>query len=352
MAIPIPQFLIYAWGVHYLRALIIFVLSYIAMQILLFVFEKIFLQLTKKTETDIDDIIVEKTKLPFAFLVMVIGARFASESLQFDPAVNLIIERVISSAIILIGAHISSVIVHVLINHWANNKVLKTKGKLDDDLLVMFHRIDKVIVYILAFIWILHIWGVQVGPLIASLGIAGIAIAFALQSTLGNIFGGVAIIMDKAVRIGDIVEFDDGTSGEVVKVSLRSTKVRTWDNDLITIPNGKFADSRIKNWNLPDMKERAKVKFSVEYGSDIAQVKKIVLDLIANDNGILTDPAPAVIFDEMGEFALNFTAYFWISDVRDKLKSKDRLATAIYNALNEHKINIPFPTRTIIMRKE
>jgi MscS family membrane protein len=342
----------YVWSTHYLKATAIFIIAYVVMQILVFVFEKILLQLTKKTETDIDDIIVGKTKLPLAFLVMIIGARLASEALEFSQKINTIIQNIINTLIILIAAHVVSVIIHVLIDHWAKNRgILKSRVKVDDDLVHMFHRIDKIIIYALAILYILHSWGIEIGPLIASLGIAGIAVAFALQSTLGNLFGGVSIILDKAAKIGDIIELEDGTSGEVVKVSLRSTKIKTWDNELITIPNGKLADSRIKNWNMPDFKLRVSILFRVVYGSDVDKVKKVALDAMKKEKDILKDPSPSVMFDSMADSSLNFIAYFWIKDPKEKGNFKDRINTAIYSALNKAKIEFAYPTRTLYVKK-
>ncbi len=101
---------------------------------------------------------------------------------------------------------------------------------------------------------------------------------------------------------------------------------------------------------MPDRSERVKVKFGVEYGTDIDKVKNIVLGLIKNDSTILKDPEPAIIFDEMGDFALKFTAYFWIGEVKDKMKAKDNINTKIYNALRQNNIGIPFPTRTVYMK--
>lgn len=322
------------------------------MQLLLFISESVLLKLAKKTKTNIDDLLVEKTRIPLAILIMLIGARLAAEALQFTEYINNIITKVITSLIVLTISHVVVVIFNVIIDNWGRKIVAKTESDLDDQLLIIFHRFTKIVLYILGFMYVLTIWGVQIAPLLASLGIAGLAVALALQSTLSNIFGGISIILDQAVKIGDIVQLEDGTKGRVVKVSLRSTKIVTFDNELITIPNGKLADSKIMDWHQPDKRIRITIKFGVEYGSDANKVKKVVLDLIKKEDKILKEPAPLVLFDEMADFSLNFSAYFWIENVDDKITVKDIMTTKIYNALRKNKIGIPFPTRTVYIKKE
>ncbi|MBR9699151.1 mechanosensitive ion channel family protein [Candidatus Woesearchaeota archaeon] len=349
--IQLPEFVSVIWNVHYLRALAIFIASYLVMQVLVFILEGIILKLTKKTKTEVDNLIVQGTKKPLAVLVLLFGARLGTEALQYPEAFTGAIQQIITSLIVIVIARILVVILNVIIDQWGKKLVSKTKSSLDDDILVMFHRFVKVVIYLLAIIYILGIWGIQVGPLLASLGVAGIAVAFALQSTLGNIFGGISLILDKAVRIGDNIELDDGTSGTVTKVTLRSTRIRTWNNELMTIPNGKLADSKLTNWNLPNKRIRAVIEFGVEYGSDIANVKKTVLAVVKKEKKILKNPAPYVLFTQMADFSLNFSLRFWLDDVSERLDMKDKITTEIYNALNKNKIGIPFPTHTVHLEK-
>jgi len=199
--------------------------------------------------------------------------------------------------------------------------------------------------------FILDLWGIQLMPLVASLGIAGIAIAFALQNTLGNIFGGISVVLDKSVKSGDVIRLDKDTYGTVLDVGFRSTKIRTWNNEVIIIPNGKLADSRIQNYILPEPSVRINLPFSVEYGSDIDKVKKVVLDEIKKLKNVLKDPKPKIMFLEMGDFSLNFKVYFWVPSFKERFKTKEKANCLIYDALNKAKIGIPFPTRTIYMKK-
>lgn len=134
-------------------------------------------------------------------------------------------------------------------------------------------------------------------------------------------------------------------------VGLRSTKIKTWNNELVTIPNGKLADSKINNFTLPDPSVRVIVEFGIEYGNDVIKVKDIVLKEIKKNPNVLKEPEPFVRFDKMADFSLNFRAFFWVESHKVRFDQKEKVTIAIYNALNKNKIGIPFPTRTIFMKK-
>ena len=261
-------------------------------------------------------------------------------------------ENIISSLIIAVITYIVIVVFDIFIDNWGKSIAEKTSSSIDDQLIPVFHRFSRISISIIGLLFILTVWGIQIGPLLTSLGIAGIAIAFALQNTLGNIFGGVSIILDKSVKVGDKIKLDADTMGTVMDVGLRSTKIETWDGELITIPNGKLADSRILNFVQPEPKVRVVIDFGVEYGSDTSKVKKLVLDIIKKTQGVLKDPEPKVMMVEMGDFALKFKASFWVEKFDIKFDTKVLITEEIYNELRKADVGIPFPTRTVYLREE
>ena len=219
----------------------------------------------------------------------------------------------------------------------------------------MFHLLEgllKVIIFIAAFLSLLSFWGLEIGPLLAGIGIGGIAIAFALQSTLGNLLGGLSIILDKSVQVGDLVSLDNGAVyGKILKINLRSTKVQTFDNEIIIVPNSKLAENNIQNLAQPEPKSRVVVPFGVAYGSDIEKVKKIVLKEINTIANLVNVPEPTVKFLEMANSSLNFKAYFFVDSFENKFGALDEANTKIYNALNKNGISIPFPQMDVHLKK-
>ena len=201
--------------------------------------------------------------------------------------------------------------------------------------------------------YLLSVWGIEILPLLGALGVAGIAIALALQPVLANIFSGASMILDKTISKGDLVYLDSQTRGKILKVGMRSTKLITFDNELVIVPNTKLAESIIQNVALPEPKTRVVVPFGVAYGSDVTKVKKIVLKEIISMKDILLDGDhdPVVRFLEMADSSLNFKAYFYVPSFENRANALDEANTKIYNALNKAKIEIPFPQMDIHLKK-
>lgn len=336
---------------EYVQAVTVFIIFFIVAKIIAFVSQNYLLKITEKTETKIDDLIISKINRPLSVILVLIGARIAITPLSITQDYSILIGRVLFTLVIIVAMKIVIEVFDILIDNWGRSLAVKTKSKVDDQLMSLLHRISKIIIAVLGLIFILDTWGVNVGPLLASLGIAGIAVAFAMQSTLGNIFGGISMIIDKAIKVGDVVKLDADTIGTVYDVGLRSTKIRTFDNEIIIVPNGKLADAKIMNFVQPDHSARLVVPFSVGYGSNIEKVKKVVLSEIKKHKEVLKDPAPFIRFTEMAESSLNFKAYMWLDNYSKRFVVKDEINTAIYNTLNKNKIPIPFPQLDVHLKK-
>lgn len=346
------QYIIILQQNKYIYSLSLLVMFYILSQFAVFLSQKVILRITGRTKTDIDDLIVKRTNKPISLILLLIGFRLALFPLGIKQSILDLIEHGISSLITILVIYIVIMVLDIIIDGWGKRVAERTKSSVDEQLLPIAHRFSRIFISIVGLLFILPIWGIQVGPLMASLGVAGVAIAFALQNTLGNIFGGISIILDKSLKVGDKIRIDNDTMGTVMDVGLRSTKIKTWDGELITMPNGKLADSRILNFVQPEPSVRVVIDFGVEYGSDANKVRKVVLETIKNLPGFMKDPEPKVLMIEMGDFALKFKALFWVENFDIKFETKSLATEEIYNALKKSGIGIPFPTRTIYMKKE
>ncbi len=335
----------------YLHAIAIFVFFFAASFLMVFAGEKLLLRLTSKTKTDIDDLLIKRTNKPIAVLLMLFGLRFAVDIFKVSSEIAAAIDRIFFVMIVFGVAYILMVVIDVFIDNWSRKWAEKTESKMDDYIITMLHRLFRILVIAFAFIYILNSWGVEITPILAGLGVAGIAVAFAMQSSLSNIFSGIFMIVDKTVKVGDVIELDKETTGTVVDVGLRSTRIRSWNNEIMTIPNSKVADAKVLNFAQPDPTVRVVIPFSVAYGSKIGKVKSIVLKEIKQINGALKEPEPMVMFTEMGQSSLNFNAYFWVEHFTMKFAAKDEANTRIYNALNKARITIPYPQMDVHIKR-
>jgi len=278
--------------------------------------------------------------------------RLALIPLPFQEKILTYLTRFLYSIIVVVAGYLVIKVFDIIIGEWGKGFAKKTKTNVDDTIISLLHKVAQIIMVVLVFLFILDGWGVQIGPLLASLGVAGIAVAFALQSTIANIFGGISLILDKTLKKGDIVKLDGGESGVVYDVGIRSTKVKTWNNEIITIPNGKLVESMVHNISLPDPSIRINIEFGVAYGSKIDKVKKIVVDSVLSCKDTLRDPAPRILFLAMADSSLNFKVMFWVDDLSKKWDTHQEAIQKIYENLGKNKISIPYPQMDVHLKKK
>tara|TARA_Y100000310_G_scaffold327843_1_gene394814 strand:- start:4032 stop:5081 length:1050 start_codon:yes stop_codon:yes gene_type:complete len=336
---------------EYLRAFLVLVVFFFVLRVFLWVGEKILVKLTSKTKTDLDDKLIARTSPPLTLLALFISILITLSELALNDSIMEVLQNIIYSALILISAYLIYVIVDIILIRALKKVTKKTKSNIDDSLLSLFRSVVNIALIIISILYILSIWGFEIGPLLAGLGIAGLAVALALQPILSNVFSGAAIILDGSVKVGDLIYLDANTRGKIEKVGLRSTTIHTFDNEVIIIPNNKLADSSIQNIAQPEPKSRAVVPFGVGYGTDVEKVKKLVEAEIKKIPHVEKDPKPVIRFIEMGDSSLNFKAYYYVDSFENRFASVDIANTRIYNALNKAGIEIPFPQMDVHMKK-
>jgi MscS family membrane protein len=336
---------------EFLRASVVFVLFLTVIRIVLFLSERFFIKVSSKTKPDLDDKIIAKLSTPLSALSILFALAFAVKEIALSEESLFLAHNVIFSASVVVFAYIIYAVVNLIAIRFLRKVASKTKSNVDESLLSLLNSIMNVALVVIALLYILEMWGIEITPLLAGLGIAGLAVALALQPVLSNIFSGASMVLDSSIRVGDLVYLDQNTKGKILKVGLRSTRILTFDNELIIIPNSKLAESVIQNVALPSPISRAVVPFNVSYGSDIDKVKKIVLKEIKSIKNVLEEPEPMVRFVEMGDSSLNFKAYFYVNNFDNRFPSIDEANTKIYNALNRNGINIPFPQMDIHLKK-
>ncbi|MEA3485515.1 MAG: mechanosensitive ion channel family protein, partial [Candidatus Aerophobetes bacterium] len=260
--------------------------------------------------------------------------------------------KAIVSIVLVISCYLAATFLNLLIKAWINKRKAVVGRARNESLVVLSRKILNLIVFILLITFILSLWGVKITGLVASLGIAGLIVGLALQNTLANVFGGIALIADGSFKIGDFIELDSGETGKIINVGLRSTRIESFDkgNEII-IPNSKLMMSKITNYGRPRIHLKMVVDIGVAYGSDIKRVKKVLLDCTEKVRGVLKNPSPQVYFMEMADFSLNFKIIFWIDTYKKRLEIRDEIISSVYEELQSQGIQIPFPTRTIYIEK-
>ena len=303
-------------------------------------------RLANQTSSSIDDRIIQILHRPIYYSILFMGLGISITLLQLPEIITFIFIGLFKSMAILIW----SVALFQAFMHFINWYSQQTKGKsiIQVHTLPLFDNVGKVISFMVAVYFIFISWDFNVTGWLASTTIVAMVVALAAKDTVANLFAGFFIMADTPYKPGDYINLDGGERGYVKTIGLRSTRIMTRDDIEITLPNSLIANSKIINESGgPKEKERVRITLSVAYGSDIDQVRSILMDIAQNNENVCTKPEPRMRFRSFGDSGLNIQLLFWIEKPEDRGRITDELNTAIYKRFNKDRIEIPFPQRTL-----
>lgn len=190
--------------------------------------------------------------------------------------------------------------------------------------------------------------GIKLSGLLAAAGIFTVALGFAAQTSVSNVISGFFLFMDRPFSINDTVKIDT-TLGTVVSIDLLSTRIRTFDNLMVRIPNEALLKSTIINYTLFNVR-RVDIPVAIQYGTDLQEVREIILEVLDRHPTVLDEPAPAVLFDALGESGVSIIVRAWI-ERSEFITSRSELTMGIHDALAAHGIRIPMPQRMVHLQQ-
>ena len=307
-------------------------------------------KLTRKTETKIDDIILDAIRMPIVVIFLIVGINFALPRISFVPAEVIQYLPIVSYLLV------------VLLVAWITIKtitgILKYYGTIRPALKTLVPTLQKIVKFVVVFfalMIILNRLGVDVTAAVAAFGIGGLAIAFALQGTLSEFFAGMYIMTDRPVRVGDYIALDSGQKGYVVDIGLRSTKIRELPNNIIVVPNSKLAGAIVTNYYLPEKEMACLIQVGVSYGSDLEKVEKVTIDVakkvIKRVEGEMPGFEPFIRYHTFGDFSINFTVILRVKEFVDQYLLTHEFIKELHKRYKKEGIEIPYPIRTVYTRK-
>ncbi len=314
-------------------------------------------RLASRTRTDLDDKLLGGIKRHIHYLVYIVGAIALFNYLEHvsDGLVPGLFKG-LDGILFVLGVFVVAVmivrLISTLLSWYARNIASRTETTLDDEFVPLADRGFRIIGYVLALLIVLDHFEVDIMGLVAILGVGSLAIALAAQETIANMIGGFVIMIDRPFRVGDRIRLDTGTTVVVDQIGIRSTKLRTFDNTLIIVPNAELMKSTVHNLTYPHPKLRVQVEVGVGYDSDMDQVRRVMLDEAALHPVIIDDPPPSFFFLEFGDSSLNVSMRCWVADVSEQFRTASELREQVLNRFRVEGIEIPFPQRVITMVPE
>jgi len=304
----------------------------------------------RRTKIQLDEQIVNLLQGPVVKSVVILGIGIAAELLDTSERVSTVTNRALWTIVLAIWT---------VFAFRLNQLLLRAAAAQPDRFLTvesrtypLFDNLGKLLIIGLATYLLIETWSVDPTGWIASAGLIGIAVGFAAKDTLANFFSGIFIIADAPYKVGDFINLQDGTRGQVVYIGLRSTRLLTRDDIEITIPNAIIGNSQITNetggrWS----KSRIRVKVGVAYGSDVDLVRRVLLEAAEIGEHLATDPEPRVRFRRFGDSALEFELLGWITEPVLRGRVTDALNTEVYKRFADEGIEIAYPKRDIYIRE-
>lgn len=240
---------------------------------------------------------------------------------------------------------------------WGRRAITRVMRNPDNSNAAQIYAINRLVHYVLVLVGVLFAvssLGVGIDNLLLVAGALGVGIGFGLQHIANNFVSGIVIMLEKSIKVGDLIELESGIFGEVIELNIRATLIRTNDNVDILVPNSEFIAGRVTNWTMTDAVRRFRIPFSVAYGSNKRDVKRAVLEAADAVAFTLKAPGrgPTVWMSGFGDSSLEFTLGVWVT--ADAVKTPTLVTSeylwAIDDALRKYNIEIPFPQRDLHLR--
>ncbi len=319
-----------------------------------FIIKRIARRITRQTKTTLDDVILSAIAPPLYWLALVYAFKFSLSRLDFIfDQIDFDLNAFYFIFFWLIGSTIAWRLINSLAKWYENQLSVTREIELGEQLMPFFRRLMLIILTVIVAIIFLDYFSIEVGGVVATLGIGSLAIALAAQATLADTINGFVIMFDRPFRIGDRIELLElNTWGDVVDIGLRSTRIRTLDNRMVIVPNSVIGKSLVINHSYPDTQYRIQIEIGVAYGTNLEKARQIIVEAVKQVDGVLKNRPVEALFLEFGPSALNFRVRWWIESYVDTRRIFDKVNTAIYRELEKAGIEIPFPQQVVTYKME
>lgn len=307
-------------------------------------------RIVARTPTDLDNQLLRVLHRPVFTTVSLLGLLLAVEELELSEGLLWKTTALVKTILIVVwlsfGLTASKLILQTLRGRGGD------AGFVQQTTEPLLRNAFAVLLFLAGVYGILIAWEINVTGLVASAGIVGLALSFAAQDTLANLFAGVAILTDQPYRIGDFIILDSGERGQVTYIGLRSTRLLTLDDVEVSIPNSVMGAAKIVNEAKGVANQyRIQASVGVAYGSDIDLVMETLVAVGKAHARVLPSPEPRARFRQFGESSLDFDLLCWIANPADRGLVVHELNCEIYRKFADLDITIPFPQRDLYIKE-
>ncbi|MEJ2152709.1 MAG: mechanosensitive ion channel family protein, partial [Gemmatimonadota bacterium] len=307
-------------------------------------------RMTSRTETDIDDLVIQLIRRLVLISIVFWGAWRLAQIWELGH-----MSRTIGAVwIVMLSLPISAFVSGAL--RFVEEKLVpRTESRLDDTALPLLNRIARILVIGLGVLIALTFLGIDITPILAGAGVLGLGVSLAAKDTLSNLIAGLLLIIDRPFQVGDRIELwnaptETGSWGDVVEIGLRATKIRNPDNLIIVVPNNEIMRRDIINYTASGPHIRLRIPIGIAYNANAEKAKALIIEVAKSTEGVKATPEPVVITRRFGESSIDLELRVWIREARDRRAIGDTIGDQVKKKFDEHGIEIPFPRRDIVVR--
>ena len=325
---------------------VVIILSFAAGKMVYWLFSNVVRRMTAKTETKLDDILIDMVEEPLVVTLILAGIWFGLTLLNLPAALDAFIANVIQFLIVMMIAWLIVRLLDAIFENVLIPLSDRTEGDLDDQLLPILRKGTRIAVWTMAVIIGLNNAGYDVGALIAGLGIGGLALAMAAKDTVSNVFGGFTIFTDRPFTINDRIKVA-GFDGTIKEIGVRSTRLITLEGRTVTIPNATFSDTPIENVSW-EPSRKIKLVLGLTYDTTPENMKKamdILHDIAQKQEGL--EDKRTVFFSGFGDSAMEITFIYYISKGASIAGVQNDINMAILTRFNAEGLEFAFPSQTL-----
>ncbi|MFN4227586.1 MAG: mechanosensitive ion channel family protein [Candidatus Ratteibacteria bacterium] len=329
-------------------------LIYFLIIIFICLFVKWFLEVIPKKflkDRELDTKILRRTRNGIVFFVFFSGISILWERTSlFIKTENLPLTKFLSnlpkiiySFIVLSIAFVISGIVDGFVEWYLEEIAKKTKTKVDEEFMMLFKRVSRIIILFIAGTIILNKFNQPITSILGAAGIASFAIAFAAQDTLSNMISGFFIIIDKPFKIGDRIKLSTGEIGEVIEIGMRRTKILSPENNVVIVSNSEIAKTRIVNFGFPDTNIKVRLKIGIQNLKDKEKIKEILFEICKNNLQIIKDSCEVYLT----EYSTTQTIFLFCFSInyKDEMEVIDKMIEQINTRFEQERIELIFVKR-------
>ncbi|HIP91498.1 MAG TPA: mechanosensitive ion channel family protein [Methanothermococcus okinawensis] len=329
------------------------ILGVLLTKIYLYIIKRYLRNLVNKSKIKFDDILLDAAEYPGMILIFTACVYLGLKFLTLPSNIQVLLDNAVKVIVILCFTWFAVNLLDDIVEYYIQPVVEESETKFDDQLLSPLRKLLKIIVVILGVLTALKTIGYDITALLAGLGIGGLAVALAAQDTIKNFIAGILIFVDKPFRIKDWIKFEGG-EGIVEDIGVRSTKIRTFNDSLIVVPNTNLVNANIENFSAM-RKRRVLIYIGLTYDTPVEKIeraKEILREIIEGHPGTL--PPVRITFHRFNTYSLDLRVEYFIRNFGFDyyLNTVDEINLKIKEAFDREGIEMAFPTEVVYVKMD